>query len=81
MKSSIAQMDSFISSYNSRPDLNVLLHEPALKRAAAQPKELLGRSEATAAVAPGPQLRLQHFAQATFGRLDLAWEAAVQQQQ
>jgi hypothetical protein len=152
MQSSTAQIDAFISSYASRPDLNTLLHEPALNKgsssAEALPVQLLrqfegaihlrspdstigdfcsrlpsisaaglappeadrlvrpelaavcvqlaadidrlssklqGRADA-AARAPGcPQLKLQHFAQVTFGRLDLAWEgssnaAAMQQQ-
>jgi len=43
MKSSIAQMDSFISSYNSRPDLNVLLHEPALKRGSSSAEGAAGQ--------------------------------------
>jgi len=143
MQSSIAQMDTFISSYAGRPDLNMLLHEPALKKGGSSteglPVKLLrefegaihllspdsiadfcsrlpsistaglaalaadrlvrpelaavygqlavgiaelssklqGRAEA-AAVTPGrPQLRLQHYCQVNFGRLDLAWEAAA----
>lgn len=143
MQSSVSQMSAFISSYASRPDLNSLLHEPALKKGSssteALPVQLLrqfagavhlrspessikdfcsrlpsisaaglappsadrlvrpelaavygqltagikgvssklqGRPEA-AAVAPScPQLRLQHYSQATFGRLDLAWHTA-----
>jgi len=147
MQASVSQMDNFISSFANRPDLNVLLHEPALKKGSkcteALPVQLLRdfggaihlrspdssiadfcsrlpsisaaglappaadrlvrpelaevylllcsdierlsgklRGTTPAAVASGsPQLRLQHFSQATFGRLDLAWQSAAQQQQ
>lgn len=146
MQSSIAQMDTFISSYAGRPDLNMLLHEPALKKGSSSaeglPVKLLrefegvvhlrspdssiadfcsrlpsmsaaglaapaadrmvrpelaavygqlavgiselssklqGRAEAAAAAPGRPQLRLQHYCQATFGRLDLAWQLASEQ--
>jgi hypothetical protein len=145
MQSSVAQMDTLISSYAGRPDLNVMLHEPALKKGSSSaeglPVKLLrefegavhlrspessiadfcsrlpsisaaglaapaadrlvrpelaavyvqlaggiqrlssmlkGRAEA-GAVAGRPQLRLQHYCQATFGRLDLAWQLASEQ--
>lgn len=46
-------------------------------------RKLQGISGAAAAAGGGgcPQLRLQHFCQVTFGRLDLAWQAALEQQQ
>jgi len=40
MKSSVAQMEAFISSYAGRPDLNVLLHEPALKKGSSSAEVL-----------------------------------------
>jgi hypothetical protein len=41
---------------------------------------LQGRVDAAAVVPGCPQLILQHYSQVTFGRLDLAWQAAVQHQ-
>lgn len=153
MKSSISAIDSFVAGFASMPDLDVLLHGPALKKGSsaaestlpvkplrsfegfalhhlrapdnsiegfcstlpsisaaglAAPaadrlvrpelaevytqfaagilelsRKLQGISGAAAAAGGGgcPQLRLQHFCQVTFGRLDLAWQAALEQQQ
>jgi hypothetical protein len=149
MQASVAQIDSFIDSYAGRPDLNTLLHEPALKRGSSTAEQLpvrllrefpgaihlrspgssladftsrlpsisaaglappaadrlvrpelagvytqlaadiqllssrlRGSDAAASAVASGcPQLKLQHFSQATFGRLDLAWQQLLAQQQ
>jgi hypothetical protein len=148
-----SEMDTFINSFAGRPDLNVLLHEPALKKGSSSaeqmpvqllrqfqgalhirspdssiegfltrlpsisaaglaapaadrlvrpelaevylllaadmanlsgklPRPAAAGSDAVGTVtAVSPQLRLQHFSQVTFGRLDLAWQAAMQQQQ
>jgi len=40
IQSSIAQIGSFISSYASGPDLNMLLHEPALKKSSSSSEAL-----------------------------------------
>lgn len=40
MQSSIAQANTFISSFVNRPDLNVLLHEPALKKGSSSAEGL-----------------------------------------
>jgi len=40
MQSSIAQMGSFISSYDSKQDLCMLLHEPALKKSSSSSEAL-----------------------------------------
>lgn len=149
MQASVAQVEEFISSYAGRPDLNMLLHEPALKKGSSTveqlPVKLLREFEgalhlhspgsglldftsrlpsiSAAGLAPPaadrlvrpelagvytqlaadihtlssrlrgndadadsaasgcPQLKLHHYSQVTFGRLDLAWQTAVGQQQ
>lgn len=62
-----------------RPELAAVYVEqlaPGIEELSAQ---LLGRAPAAAGPSAGPQLHLQHYAQVTFGRLDLAWQAAEQQ--
>jgi hypothetical protein len=64
-----------------RPELAVIYKQLAADIQTLSSR-LRGSPSAAAAVASGcPQLRLQHYSQVTFGRLDLAWQTAVGQQQ
>lgn len=139
MKDSSSASGSFVDSFASLPDLDVLLHGPALAKSSSAAestlpvkplREFVGgvhhlrapgssiegflsalpsvsapaadrlvRSELDMVYTPlaagilqlqevsgaaggcAPDLRLRHYCQATFGRLDLAWQTAVQLQQ